>query len=61
MAEAPKTAVENLDEPTRQIAERLLNMRPKLQKDMKLGKPKAKDVKERPASKGRVHKGRTRD
>jgi hypothetical protein len=50
----------DLDEPTRQIAERLINMPPKQHKDMKLGKSKAKDTKERPASKGRVHKGKTR-
>jgi hypothetical protein len=32
----------DLDEPTRQIAERLLNMPPKQHKDMKVGKHKAK-------------------
>jgi hypothetical protein len=32
----------NLDEPTRRIAERLLNMPPKQHKDMKLGKSKVK-------------------
>jgi hypothetical protein len=34
----------DLDESTRQIAERLLNMPPKQHKDMKLGKSKAKDA-----------------
>jgi hypothetical protein len=42
MAKPLKTGVGNLDEPTRQIAERLLNMPPKQHKDMKLGKSKAK-------------------
>jgi hypothetical protein len=32
----------DLDEPTRRIAERLLNMAPKQHKDMKLGKSKTK-------------------
>jgi hypothetical protein len=40
---------------------RMLATPPKPHKEMKLGKPKAKaQPKERPASKGRVHKGRTR-
>ena len=40
---------------------RMLATPSKLHKDMKLGKRKAKaKPKERPASKGRVHKGRTR-
>ena len=32
-----------IDEPTRRIAERLLNMPPKPHKEMKLGKRKARD------------------
>jgi hypothetical protein len=53
----------NLDEPTRRIAERLLNMPPNPHDEMKLGKPGklAPRQKDRPASKGRVHKGRTLD
>jgi len=40
---------------------RMLNTPPKPHSEMKVGKPKAKtSAKERPASKGRVHKGRTR-
>jgi hypothetical protein len=57
-----KTQKPDLDEPTRRIAERLLNMPPKPHAEMKLGKTKILlgKQKERPASKGRVHKGRTR-
>jgi hypothetical protein len=49
-----------LDEPTRRIAERLLSMPPKPHSEMKLGKRKSatKKHKERPPSKGRVHKGK---
>jgi hypothetical protein len=57
MAKAQKP---DLDEATIKIAERILSMPPKQHKDMKLGKSKAKDAKERPASKGRVHKGKFR-
>jgi hypothetical protein len=52
-----------LDEETRRIAERLLNTPPKHHEDMKIGKPTPKrtdESKNRPASKGRVHKGRTK-
>ena len=37
-----KSQKPDIDEPTRQIAERLLSMPPKLHKEMKLGKRKAK-------------------
>jgi hypothetical protein len=56
----------DLDEPTLRIAERMLHMPPKPHDEMKRGKGKAKQIgrqgesKTRPASKGRVHKGRTR-
>jgi hypothetical protein len=50
----------DLDEQTVRIAEQMLRMPPKPHDDMKLGARKlAKPVKERPASKGRVHKGKT--
>jgi hypothetical protein len=51
----------DLDEQTRRIAERLLNTPPKPHDEMKLGKSKklVGNPKTRPASKGRVHKGRT--
>jgi hypothetical protein len=43
------------------IMERMVRMPPKQHKDMKLGKPRAKaGPKERSASKGRVHKGKSR-
>jgi hypothetical protein len=66
-AEKPKNKPElskkpNLDDPTRQIAERLLNMPPKLHKDMKLGKSKAKDANlafKTTQSKGRASKNET--
>jgi hypothetical protein len=52
-----------LDEATKQIAARLLQMPPKRHDEMKIGKPmkSADNPKTRPASKGRVHKGRTKD
>jgi hypothetical protein len=59
---SPKAAGGNLDEPTRRIAERLLNMPPKLHKDMKLGKSKAKDANlafKTTQSKGRASKNET--
>ena len=52
------------EEATRRMNEalrRALTSPPKPHSEMKLGKRKAKaNPKERPASKGRVHKGRTR-
>ena len=44
------------------LAKRVLAMPPKKREDSKLGKPRnpSQKHKERPASKGRVHKGRTR-
>lgn len=57
----------DLDEPMLRIAERMLRIPPKLREATKLGKDKARpskkyaiESKARPASKGRVHKGRTR-
>jgi hypothetical protein len=51
----------DLDEPTRRIAARLLKTPPKPHDQMKLGQTKSAPIKqkERPASKGRVHKGKT--
>jgi len=51
----------NLDETTLQIAKRILSTPPKPHSEMKLGKgnPTPKESKTRPASKGRVHKGKT--
>jgi hypothetical protein len=52
----------DLDDATLQIAKRLLNTPPKPHSEMKIGKRKAKaTTKERPASKGRVHKGKSRN
>jgi hypothetical protein len=45
---SPKAAGGILDEPTRRIAERLLNMPPKQHKDMKLGKAKAETKENKP-------------
>jgi hypothetical protein len=44
------------------LARRVLAMPPKKREDSKLGKPRntSQKHKDRPASKGRVHKGRTR-
>jgi hypothetical protein len=57
-----KTQTPDLDDVTIQIAKPILSMPPKQHKDMKFGKSRVKaEPKERPASKGRVHKGRTRD
>jgi hypothetical protein len=43
------------------IMARMVRMPPKLHKEMKLSKRKAKaETKERPASKGRAHKGKSR-
>jgi hypothetical protein len=44
------------------LAKRMLSMPPKKREDSKLGKPRnpSQKQKERPASKGRIHKGRTR-
>jgi hypothetical protein len=44
------------------LAKRMLAMPPKKREDSKLGKPRnpSQKHKERPASKGRVHKGKTR-
>ena len=43
------------------VIKHMLNTPPKLHSAMKLGKRKAKaEQKDRPASKGRVHKGKTR-
>jgi hypothetical protein len=51
----------DLDEATLQIAKRILSTPPKPHSAMKIGKRKAKaSTKERPASKGRIHKGSTR-
>jgi hypothetical protein len=56
----------NKSDPTKdpefqKVLQHLLNTPPKPHSEMKLGKRKAKvETKERPASKGRVHKGRTR-
>ena len=57
----------NLDEQTLRIAERMLHTPPRPHDDMKLGKGKPNPIpkpisetKMRAASKGRVHKGRTR-
>jgi len=56
MSNAPKP---NLDEVTLRIARTILNTPPKPHDEMKLGK--GKPAKERPASKGRAHKGKTKD
>jgi hypothetical protein len=45
---SPKAAGGNLDEPTRRIAERLLNMPPKHHKDMKFGKTRAAGTRRKP-------------
>jgi hypothetical protein len=52
----------DLDKPTLRIAERLLDMPAKPHQEKKLGKTKnaPKKQKERPAAKGRVHKGKSR-
>jgi hypothetical protein len=43
------------------VIKHMLNTPPKPHSEMKIGKRKAKvEPKERPASKGRVHKGKTR-
>jgi hypothetical protein len=44
------------------LAKKMLAMPPKKREDSKLGKPgnPSQKHKERPASKGRIHKGRTR-
>jgi hypothetical protein len=44
------------------LAKRVLAMPPKKREESKLGKPRnpSQKPKERPAAKGRVHKGRTR-
>ena len=44
------------------LAKKMLAMPPKKREDSKFGKPRipSQKHKERPASKGRVHKGRTR-
>jgi hypothetical protein len=60
-----KTQKPDLDEATLQIAKRILSTPPKPHSEMKLGKgrpilnKKSKESKTRPASKGRVHKGKT--
>jgi hypothetical protein len=44
------------------LAKKMLAMPPKKREESKLGKPRnpSQKQKERPASKGRIHKGRTR-
>jgi hypothetical protein len=64
MARDPKSQEFTDEETARRrdaVIKHMLSTPPKLHKEMKIGKRKAKaGAKERPASKGRVHKGKTR-
>jgi hypothetical protein len=64
MAKLPKQKDQYSDEETARrrdaVVKHMLNTPPKLHKEMRIGKKAKARPKEWPASKGRVHKGKTR-